>query len=232
MFAGAEAEGYDAKIRARVPGYEAMHEIATAALVAAVPAGGHVLVVGAGGGEELIALATASPTWTFTALDPAPDMIALAQRRVASAGLSERVRFHTGFVADLPEPSRFDAATAILVSHFLPDDGARALFFGDIGRRVRAGGLLIVADLMAGLCERRAYRAWLHCAGLDEAMLARVEARMAKEFHPIGEARLARILVESGFERPSRLYQALPYGAYLSQRMQVGADAPLIAAQL
>ena len=54
MFAGAEAEGYDAKIRARVPGYEAMHEIATAALVAAVPAGGHVLVVGAGGGEDFM----------------------------------------------------------------------------------------------------------------------------------------------------------------------------------
>jgi len=232
MFAGAEAEGYDAKIRARVPGYEAMHAIIAAALLTDVPADGRLLVVGAGGGEDLIALAQACPTWTFTALDPAPDMIGLAQRRVASAGASERVQFHTGFVSDLPDDARFDAATAILVSHFLPDDGARASFFDEIARRLPPAGVLVTADLMADLCDHPVYRAWLRGAGVGEAAMTRVEERMAAEFHPLGEARLDQILAAAGFESPSRLYQALPYGAYRTRRMHVREDAPLILAEL
>lgn len=46
MFTGAEAEAYGGKIRARVPGYEAMHKVIAAALLAALPPKARLLVSG------------------------------------------------------------------------------------------------------------------------------------------------------------------------------------------
>lgn len=217
MFTGTDALAYGAKIRARVPGYEAMHEVIAATLRAALPSEARLLVVGAGDGEDLLALARAAPSWTFTALDPEADMIALARERTERAGLAERISFHVGYTADLDDAG-FDAATAILVGHFLPDDGARAGLLADIAAKLKPGGVLACADLMADISQSGAYRAWLLAAGLDLAMLAKAEQRMAQEFHPVSEPRLAELLERAGFDGPTRLYQALNYGAYLAAR--------------
>jgi hypothetical protein len=45
MFTGPEAQAYGAKIRARVPGYEAMHEVIAATLLASAPDQAKVLIV-------------------------------------------------------------------------------------------------------------------------------------------------------------------------------------------
>ncbi|WP_312161427.1 class I SAM-dependent methyltransferase [Phenylobacterium sp.] len=217
MFTGAEALAYGAKIRARVPGYEAMHEMIAAALLAALPAQARLLVVGAGDGEDLLALARAAPGWRFVALDPEPDMIALARERAERAGIAARIGFHTGYTPDLGEAG-FDAATAILVGHFLADDGGRSRFLTDIAAKLKPGGVLACADLMADLSPPGAYRAWLVAAGLDPVTLAKAEQRMAAEFHPVSERRLTDLLGEAGFTAPARLYQALGYAAYLSAR--------------
>lgn len=217
MFTGTDALAYGAKIRARVPGYEAMHEVIAAALLAALPAQARLLVVGAGDGEDLLALARAAPNWTFVALDPEADMIALARQRAEQAGVAARVSFHSGYTADLDDAG-FDAATAILVGHFLTDDGPRGGLLADIAAKLKPGGVLASADLMADIAPPDAYRAWLLAAGLDLAMLAKAEQRMAQEFHPVSEPRLAELLKEAGFGGPRRLYQALGYGAYLATR--------------
>ncbi len=217
MFTGTDALAYGAKIRARVPGYEAMHEVIAAALLAALPTQARLLVVGAGDGEDLLALAKAAPSWTFVALDPEADMIELARGRAEQAGVAARISFHVGYTADLDDAG-FDAATAILVGHFLPDDGGRGGLLSDIAEKLKPGGMLACADLMADLSPPGAYRSWLVAAGLDPSMLAKAEQRMAAEFHPVTEPRLAELLPAAGFGSPTRLYQALGYAAYLSAK--------------
>ena len=71
---------------------------------------------------------------------------------------------------------------------------------------------------MAQAAPLGAYRAWLAGAGLDPALLAKVEQRMAGEFHPISEPRLTELLDEARLTAPTRLFQALDYVAYLSSR--------------
>src|SRR3546814_16464902 len=44
------------------------------------PADGHILVLGAGGGSELKAMADAHPGWRFTGADPAAPMLDLAAK--------------------------------------------------------------------------------------------------------------------------------------------------------
>jgi len=48
--------------------------------------------------------------------------------------------------SELKDEKQYDAATAILVMHFLPDDGSKLNFLKAIHRRLKPGAKLIVAD--------------------------------------------------------------------------------------
>ncbi|WP_375248236.1 class I SAM-dependent methyltransferase [Sphingomonas sp.] len=99
-----------------VPGRDALHRTTAILLAEHAPADAHVLVVGAGGGLELKALAEAQPGWTFVGIDPSPDMLQLAERTLGS--LAPRVTLVEGYIDDAPA-GPFDAATCLLTLHFL-----------------------------------------------------------------------------------------------------------------
>ena len=80
------------------------------------PADAHVLVLGAGGGLELKALAEAHPEWTFVGVDPSQEMLSVAVKTLGA--LAGRVTFVEGYIDDAPG-GPFDAATCPLTLHFL-----------------------------------------------------------------------------------------------------------------
>ncbi|MFP3481047.1 class I SAM-dependent methyltransferase, partial [Burkholderia sp. SIMBA_057] len=72
--------------------------------------------LGAGGGLELKALADAHPHWRFVGVDPAAEMLRLAERTLGPH--MDRVELVEGYIDDAPE-GPFDAATCLLTLHFL-----------------------------------------------------------------------------------------------------------------
>ena len=104
-----------------------------------------LLVVGAGGGEELARFLPGEPGWRVTGVDPSREMLGVAQTRAARLGAGDRVTLLRGTVDDLPPGARFDAATCLFVLHFLPDAGKLALLRGIAGR-LRPGAPLLVAS--------------------------------------------------------------------------------------
>jgi tRNA (cmo5U34)-methyltransferase len=52
-----------------VPGFDGLHRMTSVLLAEHAPSDARVLVLGAGGGLELKALATAHPGWTFVGVD-------------------------------------------------------------------------------------------------------------------------------------------------------------------
>lgn len=56
----------------QVPGFASLHRMVSLLLAERVPADGSVLVLGAGGGLELKALADAHADWSFHGIDPSP----------------------------------------------------------------------------------------------------------------------------------------------------------------
>ena len=74
------------------PGLNAVHRMTAILLAEQAPADAHVLVLGAGGGLELAALAQAQGGWRFTGVDPAGPMLDLARRALAHTERGPSVR--------------------------------------------------------------------------------------------------------------------------------------------
>jgi tRNA (cmo5U34)-methyltransferase len=113
-----------------------------------------VLCVGVGTGDELVHLARTNPSWSFTALDPSPEMLALCKEKARRNGVEGRCDFFEGHLAELPVLEPFDAATCLLVSYFMLDPTERESLFSEIAARLRVGGLLVNAELSSGSSER------------------------------------------------------------------------------
>ncbi len=226
MFAADRAQAYDNRVRAAIPGYEALHGLACAVVAEATGGGGRILVAGAGTGAECIALGRSCPDSSLVGVDPAADMLALAERKVAAHGLEGRIRLRAGSVADLPADAPFDAATLLLVLHFLPDDGAKAGLLADIARRLKPGGALVLADLFGPAWDdprqaelRGAWRRLQLEAGIAAEDVDKGFTRVDRDIHPVTEIRLAALLAEAGFGPPQPFFRALCFGGWLARRL-------------
>ncbi len=126
-----------------VPGLDALHRMAGVLLAEGTPSNAKVLVIAAGGGMELAALADAHPTWTFVGVDPAAEMLRLAERTLGPR--MDRVELIEGYVDDAP-PGPFDAATCLLMFHLLSAT-ERARTARAIHERLRPGAPFVAAHL-------------------------------------------------------------------------------------
>ncbi|CAA7620044.1 bifunctional 2-polyprenyl-6-hydroxyphenol methylase/3-demethylubiquinol 3-O-methyltransferase UbiG [Magnetospirillum sp. UT-4] len=225
MFDAERAQAYDRRIRDAIPGYEALHQLACMVLAETSGGQGRVLVAGAGTGSECVALAQACPGLHVVGVDPAEDMLAHAERKVAEHGLVERVRLYPSQVSELPVFEPFDAATLLLVLHFLPDDGAKQALLEDVAKHLKPGAPLVLADLFGPgwddpwQAELRTF--WQHlqrAAGIAEDDIGKGLGHVDRDIHPVTEARLAELLAAAGFGPPRQFFRALCFGGWVARR--------------
>lgn len=125
----------------KVPGLADLHRMAMLLLAerAATPA--QILIIGAGGGMETLALAQAQPGWCFTGVDPSAAMLDLARGTVAP--VADRVELIEGMVDQAPD-GLFDGATCMLTLHHIDRD-ARLHTLQQIRRRLKPGARFVIA---------------------------------------------------------------------------------------
>lgn len=126
-----------------VPGYDGLLRMTTQLLAEKVPESGKILVLGAGGGLEIRAMAEEQFTWTFEGIDPSQDMIDLAVQTIANH--SDRVRLTTGYI-DSATAGPFDGATCILTMHFVPSE-ERLNTLQEIRKRLSPGAPFVMAHI-------------------------------------------------------------------------------------
>ena len=104
----------------------------------------HALDVGTGGGHAALALAPA--VTSVAAIDPTPEMLAVASRLAAERGIAN-VSFTRATAEALPFPdASFDVAISRFSIHHWPQPEPA---FREIGRVVRPGGRLALVDMLA-----------------------------------------------------------------------------------
>ena len=218
------AASYDDDIRAAIPGYEPLHETAAALLHNALPDQARLLLVGAGTGEEILRLAPGHPGWRLTAVDPAAAMLDVARKKVDAADLSDRVELRVGGVDDVPATGPYDAATLILVQHFLPDDGAKLALLRAIADRLEPGGLLFLANMHGDLASppaQRLFQAWKQRQigrGLSATDAEAMFAGLPQVVHFVTAARIEELLREAGFVDVEPVFQAFVIGGWLARK--------------
>ncbi len=113
--------------------------------LAQVKPGDQVLDVGCGSGRLTFAAhAWAGAGGQATGLDPSPEMIEVARKNAARAGL--KAKFELGVVESLPFPdASFDVVLNRLMLHHLPGD-LKQRGLAEMRRVLKPGGLCLVVD--------------------------------------------------------------------------------------
>ena len=142
-FSGTAVHSYADGPPRQVPGFFGLHRMTTLLLAERVPADGRVRVLGAGGGLKLKAFAEAHAGWSFDGVDPSADMLRLAGEAVVP--FADRVRLHQGYIESAPD-GPFDAATSILVFHFIPRE-QRLETLRQIRHRLKPGAPFALAHI-------------------------------------------------------------------------------------
>lgn len=212
------SEDYAERVARHVPGLRDLHRMIGVLMAEQAPDDGRLLVLGAGGGLELKALAETQPGWRLDGVDPSADML-----RQASATLGElasRATLHQGYIEDAPE-GPFDGATCLLTLHFLPT-AERLRTVREVARRLRPGAPFIVAHHSFPLERRDAWlarnAAFVVAAGVP-AEQARSGMQAMKEKLPVlaPEADEA-LLREAGFTDVELFYAALTFKGWVCRK--------------
>lgn len=216
VFPDHAAVDYDERIENLVPGYALALALFGCTLAGRIDPQGTILVPGCGTGSEILALASVFPQARFTAVEPSAAMLAKARRRLEDAGIDHRTEFIHGFLEDAPQV-RHDAATASLVLHFLPDDGAKASFLAGVARRLAPGAPLLLLD-SSRESDDRVLRRWLERRGHASQAVDAICQRMNTEWHRVPRERLASLLADTGFIPSQSFFQAACYTGVIAER--------------
>ena len=107
---------------------------------------GHFLDVGTGPAQIPILLAQRQQEIRITAIDLSENMLKFGEKRVAQAGLAERISLEQVDAKSLPYPDAcFDGVISNSIVHHLPHPMP---VIREISRLVRPGGLILVRDLI------------------------------------------------------------------------------------
>lgn len=202
-----------------VPGHAGLLQAAGVLLAERAQADGHILIVGAGGGLDTRALATAQPGWRFTGVDPA-EMLGLA-RVVLGDHINPRVDLIEGGVEAAPE-GPFDGGTLILVLGLIPDDGSKLNLLREIRRRLKPGAAFVLVDRCDSAdnpqfdrnIER--YIAYATASGVDPDTLKSANASHRGNSSMATAARDEALLAEAGFSDIETFYYAMNWHGWVA----------------
>jgi len=201
-----------------VPGYAGLLSMTTLLLAERVQEDARVLVLGAGGGLELKAFAQAHPGWTFDGVDPAAEMLRLAERTLGP--LASRARLHQGYIDDAPE-GPFDAATCLLTLHFVALEERRRMAI-EIRRRLKPGAPFVAAHFSfpQGEGERERwlsrYAAFAVASGAEPDKMEKARATIEAQLTILTPEQDEAILREAGFSNVSLFYTGFTFRGWVA----------------
>lgn len=202
-----------------VPGLRDMQTMAALLVAERAPESAKVLVIGAGGGMELTALAQAHPQWRFVGVDPSQPMLDLAAATLGPLG--ERVQLHHGYTDTAPT-GPFDAATCLLTMHFVAIDERRSTL-AEIRRRLKPGAPFVMAHLSFPQAPEERdlwlsrYVAFAVASGVAPENARKAASTIGSTLPLLSPQREEELLEEAGFRNVRVFYAGMAFRGWVAQ---------------
>jgi tRNA (cmo5U34)-methyltransferase len=208
-----KALAYEKNTRISVPTYDVLFAMIQSYFRAQLGENAaSLLVIGAGGGNELSAWGPSNPKWRFTGIDPSEEMLKIAKHKAVQLGLESRVKFIQGTINDLPLPdSKFDAASCILVLHFINNDQEKLKLLGSIKNHLKPGAPFVLVSAYgdrdsAELQDRiNVWKSFFLDVGFEKSKVDDM-GKVIMKISFIPENQIERLLAEAGFTKITRFY--------------------------
>jgi len=202
-----------------LPGLAGLHRMTGILLAERVPELATLLVLGAGGGMELKALAEAHPGWRFVGVDPSREMLGLAQATLGA--LADRVELIEGYIDDAPA-GPFDGATCLLTLHFLGAD-ERKRTLEAIHRRLKPDAPLVTAHGSFPQSDESERDRWIAryaafglASGAPPEMVKFARTAVSTGTTMLSPAQDEALLSQAGFHDVQLFYAAFTWRGWLS----------------
>ncbi|OAS16401.1 class I SAM-dependent methyltransferase [Paenibacillus oryzisoli] len=217
------AHHYETNARISIPSYDALFGMVQSYFRAELNGEvGSVLVIGAGGGNELTAWGPTNPAWTFTGVDISEDMLKIAKFKTNQLGLSSRVNLIHGTIHDVPEVDAvFDVASCILVLHFIDKVQEKRELLKGIHSRLKPGAPFVLvtaygdrdgSELKDRLHVWRSF--WLDAGKSPTTVNEMVKTGIMKiSFMP--EEQIEELLQDSGFTHITKFFVTGLFGGWM-----------------
>lgn len=219
IFDGERATNYDGFVQEWIPNYDYFMSIFPKVLKHTEYKS--MLAVGCGTGNELIALKENNSEWSILGVDPSPEMIQIAQKKLA---IYDAVEFYMGEVKNLENEKRFGAATLILVLHFIKYPKEKLALLTEIQKRLKPGAPFILMGIFGNKEQLKGNLRILQALLPDDLTKKEIEERLERitnSLYRTTEEELEKLLVRAGFEKPTRFFQASIYSAYTTNKLTI-----------
>ncbi len=207
---------YSKEIYRKVPGYQLIHHLTAMALKEKLSdkKKGNVLIVGAGGGEELLQISSIIPEVHLTALDPSEKMLNIAQSRTPN---NPSIHYINGYLEDQELSRKFDAIVCVLTFHFIENDNKQA-FLNKINSYLREGASLFLVTMIKDRNHSFYFDTWAlhmkeHGGSLQE--INRFNNSIYSSTHPICEELLIQLLHSAKFTTVTSYVQSLFFKGFV-----------------
>jgi tRNA (cmo5U34)-methyltransferase len=223
VFDQERASNHDKQFAKLAPMRNGLH-MSICMVLSELPDDARILCVGVGTGTELIYLARHFPQWQFTAVEPSTPMLDICRQKAEEHGIASRCTFHEGYLDSLPPSDTFDAATCILVSHFITQLEERRNLFRQIGARLRPNGYLVSSD-MASDMSTPAYKSLLavtrqmfQYAQMPAGEIEKIIGAYGRDVAILPPQEVADMIASSGFDSPVLFFQTFLVHAWYAKR--------------
>lgn len=221
-----EVNQYDGSMHSFCAAYAQIFHMLHAYLRSMLSTTARILVVGAGTGAEVCTFGKSNPSWNITGVDPSADMLSLAHQKIQQMGLTN-VELFQGYTNELEENQSFDAATCVLVMHFLEDDGSKLQLLKDINKKMKIGAPLLLVDAFGDSKTdefKQTLKAWMNypvLMGVDEKIVEEgFHTQILKRLKFVPEERIKALLSEAGFDYVTRFYTGFLYGGWAAVKVR------------
>ncbi len=214
------ANEYEKGIRRTLPSYDAMLRLIQTFYHYRLSENANMLVVGAGSGNEIIQLAEGRPHWSFTGIDPSESMLTIAKERLLT--LPNDMSFHQATILDASLPStQYDAASCVLVLHFIHDYKEKLETITEIARHLKPGAPFVLVSKYGQLGSLetelqfdlwRSYR--IKHTRLSLSDVAEME-KSIRSLSFMSEEEILILLQSAGFTKPSRFFATTLFGGWV-----------------